>query len=107
MSTAGPSSSPGTYVLVLAVPRTPRISVGRLGIAGFPAGTYLYIGSAWGPGGLRARIAHHFKPAWRPHWHIDYLRRRARVVEEVPARAEHLGWPHARFLEDFTSRGTF
>ena len=37
-------------------------------------GIYLYIGSAFGSGGLRARIAHHRKIATRPHWHIDYLR---------------------------------
>jgi Uri superfamily endonuclease len=32
-----------------------------------------------GPGGLRARIAHHQKLSTRPHWHIDYLRPHTRL----------------------------
>ena len=36
-------------------------------------GWYLYAGSAYGPGGLRARLARHFKPQKKPHWHIDRL----------------------------------
>ena len=42
-------------------------------------GYYVYLGSALGPGGLRARIAHHQKPSLRPHWHIDYLRAHTRI----------------------------
>jgi Uri superfamily endonuclease len=41
------------------------------------AGYYLYVGSAFGPGGLAARLTHHQStrsPRKRPHWHIDYLR---------------------------------
>ncbi|MGO8735856.1 MAG: GIY-YIG nuclease family protein [Terriglobia bacterium] len=37
-------------------------------------GYYVYLGSALGPAGLHARIAHHQKRSTRPHWHIDYLR---------------------------------
>ena len=37
-------------------------------------GFYVYVGSAFGSGGLRARIAHHGRRARRPRWHIDYLR---------------------------------
>ena len=37
------------------------------------SGFYVYIGSAFGPGGLKARIYHHLKTSNRPHWHIDYL----------------------------------
>jgi len=42
-------------------------------------GYYVYVGSALGPGGLRARIAHHQKLSTRPHWHIDYLRAHAQI----------------------------
>ena len=35
--------------------------------------------SALGPGGLRARIAHHQKQSTRPHWHIDFLRAHTRL----------------------------
>ncbi|MGD9280552.1 MAG: DUF123 domain-containing protein, partial [Desulfobacterales bacterium] len=37
-------------------------------------GFYVYVGSAFGPGGLKARIAHHMKISKTPHWHMDYLR---------------------------------
>ena len=61
-------------------------------------GYYLYLGSALGPGGLRARIAHHQKPSFRPHWHIDYLRAHTRL-ERIwysygAQRREHL-WAEA------------
>lgn len=51
----------------------PAIQVGRLGRLHLRAGTYLYVGSALGPGGLRARVARHLRPYKRLHWHIDYL----------------------------------
>ena len=57
------------------------ISIGKLGAFEFPAGWYTYIGSAFGPGGLMARIKHHLQPTHNPHWHIDYLRREAELKE--------------------------
>lgn len=36
-------------------------------------GIYYYVGSAKGPGGLRARINRHLRGAKKLHWHIDYL----------------------------------
>ncbi len=51
--------SHGTYVLHLKVHWETVIDVGALGELTFPAGIYLYCGSALGPGGLAARIAHH------------------------------------------------
>lgn len=37
------------------------------------AGDYLYCGSARGPGGLRARLARHWRREKRAHWHVDQL----------------------------------
>jgi len=85
-------AAPGTYVLVLSCRSERRIRVGRLGPFRLRPGYYLYVGSAFGPGGLRARIGHHRRRALRPHWHIDYLRRYARLeaVWCAPGvRAEH------------------
>jgi len=70
---------PGTYALVLSCASTARIQVGRLGMMQLQRGYYVYLGSALGPGGLHARIAHHQKLARRPHWHIDYLRAYTRL----------------------------
>ena len=65
---------PGTYALILRVTDGRRLQVGRLGVLHVHPGYYVYVGSAFGPGGVRARVAHHQRVASRPHWHIDYLR---------------------------------
>jgi Uri superfamily endonuclease len=72
-------SSPGSYLLVLYLSRQTKLQVGRLGSVSFKRGWYFYAGSAFGPGGLCARLTHHFQPLRRYHWHIDYLRDFARV----------------------------
>ena len=67
-------AQPGTYALVMACVSDQRVEVGKLGRLHVRPGFYAYIGSAFGPGGLKARIAHYVKISRRPHWHIDYLR---------------------------------
>jgi len=71
----------GTYVLVALVPRRKRLEVGRLGTYDLIPGFYAYVGSAFGPGGLRARLQHHLESISEPHWHIDYLLREAEPIE--------------------------
>ena len=66
--------APGTYVVVLRNPRPVCLRVGGLGRIAACAGHYLYVGSARGPGGLRARVSRHLRVSIRPHWHIDHLR---------------------------------
>ncbi len=68
---------PGVYVLLLEMQTTRELCVGRLGWLEFEAGIYAYVGSAQGPGGLRARLRHHLQVAESPRWHLDYLRRAA------------------------------
>lgn len=63
----------GTYALLVRLDRDTVLQVGRLGQRAFPASWYLYVGSALGPGGLRARLARHRRADKRFHWHIDYL----------------------------------
>jgi Uri superfamily endonuclease len=72
-------ATPGTYALLLDLEEAAELEVGRLGRIRFDSPFYLYFGSAFGPGGLRARLGHHLRAARRPHWHIDYLRRVAGV----------------------------
>ena len=76
------SSTIGTYVLALRLPAPQTICIGRLGEIRFPAGWYLYVGSARGPGGLAARLARHRRREdKRFHWHIDYLRAVTTLVQ--------------------------
>lgn len=73
------SDCKGTYALTLYQASRCSLRVGRLGLHEFKRGYYLYIGSAFGSGGLAARIRHHVRPPHRPHWHIDYLRSVSRL----------------------------
>lgn len=54
-----------------------------------PPGLYAYCGSAYGPGGLRARIARHMKPDKTPRWHVDRLTAAGRIVRIA---AHEGGW---------------
>ncbi|NJP06353.1 MAG: GIY-YIG nuclease family protein [Chloroflexaceae bacterium] len=72
----------GTYLLILQMePPCHQIRIGQLGTYDLEAGFYLYVGSAFGPGGLDARLNHHRqRNKARPHWHIDYLRPHCQLV---------------------------
>ena len=71
----------GSYLLILRVTARQEIQVGALGRITFARGWYAYAGSAFGPGGLAARLGRHLRGGLRCHWHIDYLRAAARVAE--------------------------
>lgn len=66
-------SACGTYALYLHLPRAEILRVGKFGTFRFSQGDYVYVGSAFGPGGLRARVARHMLANKHAHWHIDYL----------------------------------
>lgn len=72
---------PGTYALILRVRPTersiPTLQIGRCGTLRVQPGWYVYVGGAFGPGGVRARLRHHWRVSATPRWHIDYLRRTA------------------------------
>jgi len=84
----------GTYALLLFCPRSREVRVGRLGTQTISRGWYVYVGSAFGPGGLRARCLRHLRPLRRRHWHIDYLRSAATLqgiwFSGDPVPREHL-----------------
>ena len=64
---------PGAYVLVIALPAALPVDLPRRAPAVLPPGRYLYAGSAYGPGGLRARLARHMASGKGVHWHVDRL----------------------------------
>jgi len=74
-------SSPGTYALWVPLTTPAQIAIGRLGEYNFIAGVYIYVGSALGEGGLRARLSRHLKHGKTPHWHIDWLLAIASVTD--------------------------
>lgn len=86
-------SRPGSYVLWLTLAEAHRLQIGKLGATRFEAGFYAYVGSALGPGGVRARVRRHLRVDKARRWHIDYLRTAGEVravwLSYDPERHEH------------------
>lgn len=65
----------GTYLLMLSSKSNDTIQIGKLGVLRLQKGFYAYVGSAFGPGGIKARVGRHMRDEKTLRWHIDYLRR--------------------------------
>lgn len=61
----------GPMILPIATLRNPVLA----------AGDYVYAGSAFGPGGIRARVTRHLRADKKPHWHIDHLSALASCID--------------------------
>ena len=61
----------GSYILAIRLEAGLRLTVGRLGNCDFPAGLYLYFGSALN--GLAGRVGRHLRREKKLRWHVDYL----------------------------------
>jgi Uri superfamily endonuclease len=83
----------GIYVLILYLPHRRTIRIGRLGKFNFSGGYYAYVGSAFGPGGLHARLGHHLRRCRKSRWHIDYLRRHA-DIKQIWVTGQHRELEH-------------
>lgn len=64
-------SGPCVYQLLIRLEAPATVTVGMLGRYSFPAGWYVYTGSA--KRNIQARVRRHLVKAKRLHWHIDYL----------------------------------
>ena len=88
----------GTYILILRSRLSRVVLIGALGYLTMRKGLYVYVGSAFGSGGIRTRLSHHIRISQRPHWHIDYLRPHTQLQEMLftssPVRLEH-AWSHS------------
>lgn len=91
-------SEPGTYLLILESGSSAEIQIGRWGALRVRPGFYSYVGSAFGPGGVRARVSRHLRRGKKNRWHIDHLREVAEPVSVrcsyAPFRLEH-DWARA------------
>jgi len=78
----------GAYALLIRL-RDPAPLPGRFGGALQP-GLYCYLGSAYGPGGIRARCRRHLTRDKATRWHVDWLTAEATAIEAVarPGLAE-------------------
>ncbi len=71
---------PGAYVLLIELGAPLALEVASLPRAVLPAGRYAYCGSAYGPGGLKARIGRHLRQDKAQRWHVDHLTGAGRIV---------------------------
>jgi Uri superfamily endonuclease len=70
-------SKPGTCCVLFRSHKRRRTQIGRWGCLYIEPGYYLYVGSAFGPGGVAARVLWHCRKSRRStakHWHMDYLK---------------------------------
>lgn len=72
------TSNKGIYGLVVQVLQRYSLQIGRLGKFDFPAGFYVYVGSA--QNNLQHRIKRHLQQEKKVRWHIDYLLQYGRVI---------------------------
>ena len=86
-------SDKGTYAVIFQCLSKGTQRVGQWGMISLREGYYVYVGSAFGPGGVKARVSRHYRNPIRLHWHIDYLRRFLHPVTVWytydPKRLEH------------------
>ena len=91
------NSNGGTYVLVMHLASAQRLQIGKLGAFDFEPGWYLYVGSAYGPGGIKKRVDRHLRQEGvdgkRLKWHIDFFREATSIVDvwftNSPSSREH------------------
>lgn len=72
---------PGSYALILYCKINELIQIGKNKKLKLQSGYYVYCGSAFGPGGIAARVGRHFKLNKKQRWHIDYLREKCTIKE--------------------------
>ena len=75
---------PGAYLLLIELAAPLALEFPRLGAATLAPGRYAYGGSAYGPGGLKARIGRHLRRNKSPRWHVDRLTAAGRVIGVRP-----------------------
>ncbi len=71
---------PGAYLLVVELGQSLPLDGTALAPAVLPPGCYAYCGSAYGSGGLGARIGRHLRRGKALRWHIDQLTDAGRIL---------------------------
>lgn len=74
----------GDYLIVLRLLEETELVIGSKGKIAFPAGYYVYVGSA--KANLSKRISRHQRKRKNKHWHLDYFRNACEWIAAVPIR---------------------
>ena len=94
-------SRKGSYLFIFLLKS--EISFKTKGGKGFklPPGLYIYVGSAFGSGGIEARIKRHLKRKKKLHWHLDWVTtsKHFEFLDFVPFYNRRWECKLAKFLE--------
>lgn len=71
----------GAYLLVIVLDAPLPLDIASLRPQTLAPGRYAYCGSAYGPAGIRARVARHLRRAKIRRWHIDHMTGAGPIVE--------------------------
>ena len=80
----------GAYALYFDIHAPVVLRIPRLENPHLDPGTYVYAGSAYGPGGICARVRRYLREDKTPHWNVDHLSAQLRCskVETYPRARE-------------------
>ncbi len=67
------SSLKGTYLFVFRLRETLNVKTAGGKRFYLPEGVYVYVGSAFGKGGISKRVLRHLKKNKPKRWHLDYI----------------------------------
>lgn len=73
----------GAYLLIIKLSSPVRLRSRTIERGLLAPGDYIYAGSAWGAGGIKARAGRHLKQRKRRHWHIDDVTEAADFVHPI------------------------
>jgi len=73
-------NTPGAYGFVTRLQEPLQLDIGKFDRVILNKGLYFYGGSAYGPGGLKARLGRHIRPKSSLHWHIDHITSKGRLI---------------------------
>ncbi len=75
----------GAYVLLIRLEQRLSLDMPAFRGKSLVPGLYAYCGSAYGPGGIRARVSRHLRAGKPMRWHVDRLTAAGRI-EKVGLR---------------------
>ncbi len=63
----------GTYLFIFRLLRPLKITTRGGKTFDLPEGVYVYVGSAFGSGGIEKRVGRHLRKDKPKRWHLDYI----------------------------------
>ncbi len=92
----------GCYCLIMKIEEKREIKIAKkLGKIRFEKGFYVYVGSAMNS--LEARLKRHLSNEKKMHWHIDYLLKKAEIVDIIYNKNKKVECEVSQYLSSKTT----